>query len=55
VSRSITVTISVDVTPEIIHRFRNFGEVVWRELKDECTVDIEEIDRSKNRFCLNSE
>ena len=49
-SKSISITIEDKVTPEILHRFRNFGEDVWRELKDECNVDLDEIDRSTNAF-----
>jgi hypothetical protein len=38
--------------PDLVHQFRNFGEDVYRELRDECEVSIQEIDGSTSEFCL---
>ena len=38
--------------PELIHPFRNFGEHVYRPLRDECEVSIREIDASTREFHL---
>jgi hypothetical protein len=35
-----------------IHRFRNFGEDVYRALRDRCSIDIQEIDRSTTSFAV---
>ena len=55
---SKTVTIeTVDPDPEtstVVHRFRNFGEDVFRELRDLCDVDIYEIDRATTSFAVRS-
>ena len=34
------------------HQFRNFGEDVYRALRDECEISIHEIDASTNEFYL---
>jgi hypothetical protein len=34
------------------HQFRNFGEDVYRKLRDDCEISIEEIDKSTNEFHL---
>lgn len=38
--------------PDLIHDFRNFGEDVYRELRDGCGVSIDEIDASTSEFHL---
>lgn len=38
--------------PGLVHEFRNFGEDVYRALREECNVSIEEIDASKSEFHL---
>lgn len=40
--------------PELIHEFRNFGEDVYRELRNDYTISIEEMNRSTNEFCVKS-
>ncbi len=35
---------------EFLHQFRNFGEDVYRDLKDECSVSIAEIDAATSVF-----
>jgi hypothetical protein len=35
---------------EFVHQFRNFGEDVYRDLKEECTMSIDEIDASTSVF-----
>jgi len=39
-------------TDGLIHQFRNFGEDIWRDLKEECSVSLEEIDASTSFFFL---
>ena len=36
--------------PDLVHQFRNFGEDVYRALRDECDVSIQEIDASTSEF-----
>ena len=47
-SVTIKIVISDLPTSEVIHRFRNFGEDIFRLLRDTCSVSIEEIDRASN-------
>jgi hypothetical protein len=35
---------------EFLHQFRNFGEDVYRDLRDECSVSIAEIDAATSVF-----
>jgi len=51
---SIALQISITDAPtsEVIHRFHNFGEDVYRALRDTCTVNIEEIDTSTTSFTI---
>jgi hypothetical protein len=35
-----------------VHRFRNFGEDVYRLLKDTCSVSLDEIDRTTTHFSV---
>ncbi len=49
-AKTLLVQISGQPTPEIIHRFRNFGEDIFRALRDSCDVDLDEIDASTDRF-----
>ncbi len=46
----LRVEISDPQTPDTIHRFRNFGEDVFRTFRDRHSVDIGEIDASTNCF-----
>jgi len=46
------IEVSDPMTPDLVHRFRNFGEDVYRELRDICSVSIEEIDASTNSFIV---
>ena len=39
-------------SPNMVHQWRNFGEDVYRELRDECEVSIDEIDASTSEFFL---
>jgi len=50
--QSIRVAISDQPSPDIVHRFRNFGEDVYRALRDECSVSIDEIDKSTTSFIV---
>lgn len=48
-------TLKVQLTapdPGLVHQFRNFGEDVYRALRDECEVSIREIDASTGEFYL---
>jgi hypothetical protein len=49
---SLKITISDAPTSEVIHRFHNFGEDVYRALHETCSVSIEEIDASINSFII---
>jgi len=35
---------------DCIHRFRNFGEEAWKELKEETGISIDEIDSCTSSF-----
>lgn len=35
---------------ELVHRFQNFGEDVYRALRDRCSISIDEIDRATHMF-----
>jgi hypothetical protein len=48
-------TLKVQLTapsPNLVHWFRNFGEDVYRALRDECEVSIREIDASTSEFYI---
>lgn len=49
---SLKITISDAPTSEVIHRFHNFGEDVYRALHDTCSVSIDEIDASTTSFTI---
>jgi hypothetical protein len=51
-SLSLQISISDAPTSEVIHRFRNFGEDVYRALHDTCSVSIDEIDASTTSFTI---
>jgi hypothetical protein len=51
-SAAIKLEISDPPTGETVHRFRNFGEDVYRALRDTCAVSIEEIDASTTSFAV---
>ena len=51
-SEAIRIEISDEPTSDIVHRFRNFGEDVYRSLRDTCSVCIEEIDASTTSFIV---
>lgn len=52
VSAAIKIEISDPVTPDVVHRFRNFGEDIYRALRETCSVDLGEIDASTNSFVV---
>jgi hypothetical protein len=52
VSAAIKIEISDEPTGDVVHRFRNFGEDIYRELRDTCSVSIDEIDRSTTSFVV---
>jgi hypothetical protein len=48
-------TLRVQLTtpsPDLVHEFRNFGEDVYRDLRSECEISIQEIDASTSEFHL---
>jgi hypothetical protein len=51
-SLSIKIEIPGPATDQIVHRFRNLGEDVYRDLKAVCSLDIEEIDRATTSFVV---
>jgi hypothetical protein len=42
----------VEPSNELIHDFRNFGEDVYRALRDRCPISIGEIDHATSRFTI---
>lgn len=53
-STAIQIQISEEPTSDIVHRFRNFGEEVYLDLKDICSVDIDEVDASTTSFTIRN-
>ena len=51
-SAAIKIEISDPPTSEVIHRFRNFGEDIYRLLRDRCSLNIDEIDAATNSFVV---
>ena len=51
---TIKIEISGPANPDIIHRFRNFAEDIYRALKDSCSVSIEEIDKTTTSFTVRN-
>ena len=51
-SAAIKIRIAGEPTSDIVHRFRNFGEDVYRALRDTCSVSIEEVDASTTSFTV---
>ena len=51
-SAAIKIEISDPPTSEVVHRFRNFGEDIYRLLRDTCSVDIDEIDAATSSFVV---
>ena len=54
-SRALKVELTVPnalSVEDLVPNFQNFGEDVWRALKDECDVSIEEIDHFVGAFYL---
>ena len=51
-SKTIKIEVMDPVTPDLVHRFRNFGEAIYMALRETCAGSIEEIDRSTNSFTL---
>lgn len=49
---TIQIQISEEPTCEVVHRFRNFGEDIYGSLRESCSVSIEEIDATTNRFVV---
>lgn len=50
--KAILIQITDAPTPDVVHRFRNFGEDLYRELGSRCLVSIQEIDKSTTSFAL---
>ena len=55
-SHTMSVAIKIEIcdppTSEVIHRFRNFGEDVYRLLRNTCSVSMDEIDAVTNSFVV---
>lgn len=50
-SRTLKVHLT-NASPDLVHDFRNFGEDVYRALRDEYAASIAEIDASTREFHL---
>lgn len=53
-SRSIRIVVTPFDGRPTLHEFRNFGEDVYRAVRELCEVDLTEIDRSTDSFLLRS-
>ena len=51
-STTIRIEISDAPTPDVVHRFRNFGEDVYRTLWNTCSLDLKEIDAATTSFVV---
>jgi hypothetical protein len=51
-SVAIKIEVSGPVITELIYRFHNFGENVYRSLRETCSVSIKEIDAATNTFVV---
>jgi hypothetical protein len=51
---AVRIQISDDPTPDVLQRFRNFGEDVYRALAEKCSVSIEEIDAATTSFVIRN-
>ena len=51
-SAAIKIEITGPSTGAIVHRFQNFGEAIYRALRDDCTVNLGEMDRAMNSFVI---
>jgi hypothetical protein len=49
---ALRVQIAEEPSASIVHRFRNFGEDVYRAFRDRCAIDIRELDRSTTSFAV---
>jgi hypothetical protein len=52
-SANIKIHIPDPATPDTVHRFRNFGQDIYRALRDSCSVSIEETDRATANFIVH--
>lgn len=52
----ITIRLTCPPTNDLIHRFRNFGEDVWREYREVSRVEIslDQIDRATEMFSITT-
>ncbi len=51
---NLLIEIPNDNKDAFVHRFRNFGEDVYRALRDKCDISIDEIDASTTNFTIRS-
>ncbi|MGF1655763.1 MAG: hypothetical protein ACFCU3_02160 [Verrucomicrobiales bacterium] len=51
---TLRISIHEDPSPTVNHRFRNFGEDVYRQFRDVYNVSIDEIDRSTTSFEIHN-
>ena len=51
-SAAIRIEIASMPSAETVHRFRNLGEEICRQLQDRCTVDLAEIDAATTSFIV---
>ena len=49
-SRSVTV---VATSSPSVHVFRNFGEDVYRAVRDECRIDLAQVDGAHAQFSVH--
>ena len=51
-STAIKIEISDELSSDVVHRFRNFGEDIYRSLRDRCSVSIDEIDAARTSITI---
>lgn len=49
-AKILKIQLTVPPSPELVHRFQNFGEDVYGALRVECEVSIDEIDSATHTF-----
>ncbi|MBM4255085.1 MAG: hypothetical protein FJ147_04220 [Deltaproteobacteria bacterium] len=49
---TLKITVPDDQRDSFLHRFHNFGEEVYHELHDLCSISIDEIDHATNHFMI---
>ena len=49
---TLRIEVAEQPVASVVHRFRNFGEDVFRELGETYSIDLDEIDQANTSFTL---